>query len=155
MEVEKIIRETFMPHIFFENMKTLSPNVGALSTMPVKKYVLGILNPVTLSQKKYLSSQQGSAELVRAVRRRGTFSNTYHLQTLGEERRHVKKYRDTSYETKLEGLYRNLKGTKNRLIIHAKSTGVWLIVCGGTVSGTIFSAVEFWDFLCTRYKISP
>ena len=35
--------------------------------MPVNKSVLGILNPVTSEQEKYLSSQRRSAELVQAV----------------------------------------------------------------------------------------
>ena len=45
--VEKMIRETFLPHIFFRKTKTLSPVVGYLSAMPVNKAVLGILNTVT------------------------------------------------------------------------------------------------------------
>ena len=45
--VEKMIRETFLTHIFFRNKKTLSPVIGALSSMLVKKSVLGLLNPVT------------------------------------------------------------------------------------------------------------
>ena len=65
--VERMIQETFLPRIFFVNTKTLFPVVGALSTMRVKKFGLGILNPVTSYQEKYLSSTQGSLELVRAV----------------------------------------------------------------------------------------
>ena len=38
--VEKIIRENFLPRLFFGNTKTLSPFVGALSKIPVKKYGL-------------------------------------------------------------------------------------------------------------------
>ena len=60
-----MIHETFLPCIFFE--KTLSPVIGALSTMPVKKSGLGLLNPVMSAQEKYLSPTQGSIELVRAV----------------------------------------------------------------------------------------
>ena len=65
--VEKIIWETFLPRIFFGKTKTLSPIVGAISIMPVKKAGLGLLNPVVSDQDKYLSSMQGSTELVRAV----------------------------------------------------------------------------------------
>ena len=54
--VEKMIRKTFSPRLFFRKTKTLSPVVGALSTMPVRKYGLGLLNPVTSEQEKYLSS---------------------------------------------------------------------------------------------------
>ena len=35
--VEKMIQETFLPPIFLKNTKSLSPIVGSLSTMPVKK----------------------------------------------------------------------------------------------------------------------
>ena len=65
--VEKMIQETFLPHIFFEKKKTLSPIVGALSTMLVKESVLRLLNPVISSRGKYLSSHQGSVELVWAM----------------------------------------------------------------------------------------
>ena len=45
--VEKMIQETCLPCLFFGNTKTLSPTVGDLSTMLIKKSGLGILNPVT------------------------------------------------------------------------------------------------------------
>ena len=45
--VEKNICETFLPRLFFRKTKTLSPAVGAISTMPVNKYGLVLLNPVT------------------------------------------------------------------------------------------------------------
>ena len=35
--VEKMLWETFLPHLFFGKTKYLSPIVGALSTMPFKK----------------------------------------------------------------------------------------------------------------------
>ena len=64
---EKMIQEMFLPHLFFGKTRTLSPVVGALSTMPAKKAGLGLLNPVTSEKEKYLSYQRGSAELVWAV----------------------------------------------------------------------------------------
>ena len=54
--VEKMIRETFLPRIFFGKTKTLSLVVGAISTIPVKKYGLGLLNPVKSAQENYLST---------------------------------------------------------------------------------------------------
>ena len=69
----------------------------------------------------------------------GAFSNAGHLQTLGEERRDGKKYWEAAYETKLQGLVRDLKGTSRRLILRAKSTGAWLSVRGTTFSGTVLS----------------
>ena len=65
------------------------------------------------------------------------------------------KYREVANETKLKGLVQNLKGTDRRLIIWAKITGAWLIVHITTVSVTLLSAIEFRDFLCARYNVSP
>ena len=45
--VENIILETFLPLLFFGKYKSLSPIVGILSTMPVKKYGLGLQDPLT------------------------------------------------------------------------------------------------------------
>ena len=149
-----MIRETFLPRLLFGKKKTLSPIVGALSTMSVKKSGLGILNPVTSAQEKYLSYQRGSVELVRAVTGGGAFSNYDHLRTLGEERHDGKKDREAAYETKLKGLVRDLKGTDKRLIQRAKRTGAWLSVRGTTVSGTVLSATELWYFLCALYNVS-
>ena len=84
--VEKIIQETFLPHLFLRKTKTLSLVVGALITMPVNKYGLVLLNPVASAQENYLSSQRGSAELVWAVPGGEAFSNSEHLRTLSEER---------------------------------------------------------------------
>ena len=117
-----MIRKNVLPHIFFGKMKTLSPIVGDLCTIPAKKARLGLLNPVTPENKKYLRSQRGSVELVRAMTGGGVFSNTDHLWALIKERRDRKKDRDAVYETKLKGLVCDLKGTRNRLILRAKST---------------------------------
>ena len=35
--LEKVLRETFLPHIFFGKSKTLHIIMGALSTFPFKK----------------------------------------------------------------------------------------------------------------------
>ena len=75
------------------------------------------------AQEKYLSSQQGSAELVQAVTGGGVLSKANHLQNISEERRDGKKYREAAYEKKLKGLVSNLKGTANCLILHVKITG--------------------------------
>ena len=63
-----MIRETFLPHIFFIKKKSLSPIVGALSTMKIEKYRLGIMNPVTSEKEKYLIFHQASTELIRDVK---------------------------------------------------------------------------------------
>ena len=80
-----MLREIFLPRIFFGKTKTLSPIVGYLSTIPVRKAGLVILNTVTSDHDKYLSSTQGSAELIWAVTGGGGFSNADHLLILSEE----------------------------------------------------------------------
>ena len=149
-----MICETFLPHIFFRKTKTLSPVVGALSTMTVKKAGPGLLNPVTSSQEKYLSSTRGSTELVRAMTGGEAFYNADHLRTLSEEQRDGKKSQDIVYESRLKVLVRDLKVTYKRLLLCAKITGAWLRVCGTTVSGTVLSDTKFRDFLCARYNVS-
>ena len=101
MGVEKTIRKTFLPRLFFRKTKTLYPIVGSISTIPVKKSGLVLLNPVTSAQENYLRSTQGSVELVRAVTGGGGFSVSYHLQTLSEERRDGKISWDIAYESRL------------------------------------------------------
>ena len=150
-----MIRVTFLPHILFQKTKTLPPIVGALRMIPVKKSGLGVLNPVTSAQKKCLSSQRGSAELIQDVTGEGAFSNSNLLQTLVEEIRNRKKDWEAMYETKLKGLVCDLKGTNRRLILRAKITGDCMSVRVTTVSGTVLSATEFRDFLFARYNVSP
>ena len=65
--VGNILKETFLPHLFFRKKKSLSPIVGDLSTIPVKKYGLGLLNQVSSAKEKYVSYQQESVEIIRAV----------------------------------------------------------------------------------------
>ena len=153
--VENMIKETFLPRIFFGNMKTISPIVAALSTTPAKKYRLGPLNPVTSAKEKYLIPQWGSAELIRAVKGEGALSNVDHIRMLGEERCDERKYREAEYETKLKDLVRDLKGTDRRLILCAKSAGAWMSVHDTTVSGTVLSAMGIRYFLCAHYNVSP
>ena len=107
--------------------------------MRVKKFGLGILNPVTSYQEKYLSSTRGRAELVRSVTGGWGLSNANHLRTLSEERRDRKKSRDVAYKSRLKFLVINLQGTDKHLLLRAKITGAWMSVCGTTVSGTVLS----------------
>ena len=105
--------------------------------------------------KKYLSSQQGSAELIQSATGGEAFSNADHLLALGEERRNGQKNWDEANKTTLKNLVRDLKGTDQRLIIRAKNTGAWLSVRGTTVSVTLWSNTGFWYFLCARYNVTP
>ena len=125
-----MIRKTFLPCILLRKTKNLSPVVGDLSTMPVKKYGMGLLNPVTSDQEKYSSSAQGSAELVQAVTGGGEFSHVNHLRTLSDERQDGKEAWDVAYEYRLKGLVINIQGTDKSIILRTISTGKWLSVRG-------------------------
>ena len=141
-----MIRETFLPCLFFGKTKTLSPIVGSLSAMPFKKAGLGLLNSMASAQEKYLRSTRGSTELVQALMGGGAFSNANHFRTLSDEKHDGNKYWDVAHKSRLKGLVRDLKGTDKRLLLRAKSTGAWLSVHGTAVSGTVLSATEFRDF---------
>ena len=64
--IEKIFWDNFCL-VFSPKKKHLSPIVGSLSTAPVKKSGLSLLNPVTSANKKYPSFQWASTELIWAV----------------------------------------------------------------------------------------
>ena len=53
--VEQLLRENFLPYLFFRKSKYLQSIVGILSTFPAKKSGLGLQKPVTLADEKYLS----------------------------------------------------------------------------------------------------
>ena len=55
----------------------------------------------------------------------------------------------------LKFLVSNVQGTDKRLLLCAKITGAWLSIHGTTVSGTVISATEIWDFECACYNVSP
>ena len=72
-------------HAFSLESQNISPIVGTLSTMPVKKSVLGLLNLVTSTNEKYISLKNVGTELILSVTREDTFSNTNKLLALREE----------------------------------------------------------------------
>ena len=150
--VEKMLRETFLPHIFFRNKKYLSPIVGYLSKLTFNKYELGIPNPVTSAKEKYLSSQWGITEPIYAVAGGGVLSNAGHLLALGEEMHDRQKNRAEVNDATLKGLFRDLIVNDRSIILRDKNIGDWICVRGTTVSGTLLSAKEFRDFLCARYN---
>ena len=92
--VYKIIWETFLPRLFFGTTKSLSPIVGSLSMVPVKKYLLELLNPVMSAKDKYLGLQQSSVEIIWAVMGVGEFSNADQILSVREESQDSNKTRD-------------------------------------------------------------
>ena len=53
--LDQVIRETFLPRLFFGITESLSPIIGSLSVITVKISGLVLLNPVTSAKEKYLS----------------------------------------------------------------------------------------------------
>ena len=86
-----MLRETFLPRLFLVKSKSFSPIVVNISTIPVKKSGLDLLNPMTSVNKKYLSLQRASTELLKYVTGEVNFSNANHLLVLREEKRDGKK----------------------------------------------------------------
>ena len=85
----------------------------------------------------------------------GAFSNANYLQKIGEERHDGQKDQEVVEDTKLKGSDWDIKGANRHLILQAKIIGSWMSVRSTTVSVTVFSATEFWYFLCARYNVPP
>ena len=64
---DKLLWGTFLPRLFFIKSKSLTPHIGTLNMMPVKKSGLGLLNTITSADEKYLSLRLKSTDLIRAM----------------------------------------------------------------------------------------
>ena len=143
-----------MPRLFFGKSKSLSPILGTLNTILVNKYGLGLLNPVTSTNEKYLSSQRAITEFIRGMKGEGNFSNSDHLLTNREERRNRQKIRDDIKNAKLKELVADLDVTDPCIILHAKNTGVWMNAWGTELTDTVLAATGFF-FVCTLWCCPP
>ena len=129
--------------------------ISFIVTYLLSGFRLGLLNPVTIENEKYLSSQRASVELIRDMTGGGVFYNADHLLVLREERRDGQKNLIDANEVTLKGLVGDLIGNDWRLILRAKDTGACLNVCFTTETGTVLSAIEFRYFLCAHYNVTP
>ena len=80
--VDKILQETFMQQLFFRGSKYLTPIIGALSTISDKKASLGLQNPMSSLDKKYLSLWCTRTEMIQVGMGEGEFSTAYHMLEL-------------------------------------------------------------------------
>ena len=87
--------------------------------MSVKKAVLGLLNPVTSVNEKYLISQHTITDLILSLMGEGAFSNADHLLALREERRDGQKIRDGVNSAKLKDLVADLNSADRCIILSA------------------------------------
>ena len=62
--MEKMLQESFLSYLFFVNSKSLSPIVGTISMIPVRKASMGLLNAVASASEKCLSLQRAIIELI-------------------------------------------------------------------------------------------
>ena len=69
---------------FFGKLKFITPLVGTLSTMPVKKAILGLQNTVTSTNEKFLSQQGEITEMAPWVATTVAFKiHRYQPQVIG------------------------------------------------------------------------
>ena len=76
--VEEFLREKNLPCLFIGKSKYLPPIVGTLNTMMVKKSGLGLKEPVTSENEKYLSLLYESSKPIGSVTVERAFSTTNH-----------------------------------------------------------------------------
>ena len=88
--IDNILRENFLPHIFSGKYKSLTTFILTLSKMMVKKAGLGLQNIAMLANKKILSLQHASMDMILSVMGEIKFSTDDHIQALREERRENK-----------------------------------------------------------------
>ena len=69
--------------------------------LTVKKYALGLLNPVKHAEVKYPSLLREIRKLIQAVTEEGKFSNANHLLVIREERHYRQKNWDDVKNSKL------------------------------------------------------
>ena len=140
MGVNRIIRKTVLPCLFFGKTKATPPVVEALSENVDQESQIGTSE----------SNDVRTGEVLKVhVRERsgGGFPNADHVWNLSEERRDRKQAQDVVYKSRLKGLVNDLKVTDKRLLLCAKITGAWLSVRVATVSGTVLSGTECRNFL--------
>ena len=102
--MEKVPREIVLPRLFFGKPETLPPILVALSTFPVKKYGLGLQNPVTSAKDKQNSSLRAIGELIGAVKGEQVFPTNDHIRAVKGERRDGTKYWDAANDAKVQGI---------------------------------------------------
>ena len=93
-----------------------------------KKAGLGLKNPMTSVESRFLSSRRARTELIWDVIGERIFSTANHLLELRVEICDRQKIRDAAKGTKIGGLVENLKSPGRRLILHAKHTSSWMAI---------------------------
>ena len=126
--------ETIFSVLFSGKLKYLPSIVGALNTLLVKNFGLGLQNPVMSSNEKYLSSCHAGTELIRDVKREIEFSTVDHLQVVKKEISDRRNTFNESNKAKLEGIVDPLDAFEHCLFLRAKKTGSWMTIRGSTVT---------------------
>ena len=105
--------------------------------------------PNDISQQEILkfSTFKQCADWSRSSKER--ISRTDHRLALSEETRNGKKIWDDSNKAKLKGLVKDPEASESHLILYAKKKGSWLNIQGTTVTGILFTATGYCDFMRT------
>ena len=112
----------------------------------ITKSILGLKDPVTLDNKKYLSSLRSSSKLIGSVIVENELSIANHLLSIIEERRDREKIQVDANSAKIKVIDEDLKAPSHRLILHTKNTGSWLNIQVTTVTGTVLASTESFCF---------
>ena len=139
-EWRRFFRKPF-PRIFFGKPKYLPPIVGTLSTTTVKKSGLGIQEPLTSANNKYLSLIHARSKLIGSVTGERLFSIDYQILALREEMCDGQKIQDDNNEPKTKGLVNYIEALDPRLSIGSKNIGYYMNVRGTTVTCTVLKAI--------------
>ena len=153
--MEKVLRETFLPRIFFGKSKTLTPFIGALSTFPVKKYRLDLQNPMTAAKDKYKVCYVQSTRWLVKSRASRRFKPLIPFRRLKGRDMTGKNDRDVTNDSKLRGIVRNQGASKKRLLLRAKHMGACMSVRGTKVTGTLLYTTKFNDFYVIVITLTP
>ena len=87
---EKVSAGNLFVSSFIQKIKTLPPVLGALSTLRVKKYRLGLQNHLASSAEKYNSLLHARCELIGTANGKKAFSTANHIWAVKEDRRDSK-----------------------------------------------------------------
>ena len=67
----------------------------------------------------------------------------------------VKTNWDDANDATLKVLVGDLKGNDRRIFLQAKNTGAWMSLRSTMVTGGVFPAMQFRNFLFERYNVTP
>ena len=152
-DLEQDIASKFLPSLF--GQKPPDP-LREVIGLPIKHSGLALPNPVESAQLNHESSVLLTSHLTKALRDPAVeFDPVVHRDTMGEARKDLRERTDERLSATLDRCLDQLSAADSRTIRRGARTGAWLNTLPSTVNGTLLSAQEFRDALCTRYALTP